>query len=263
MRKTGAPANREPKRHLGRGALLSLAGLAAGLALAGCGGSSGQFFVVHNQVPGAGCVITADKGGLYQGEGTLDVRVPGRGGDAAYVMFPLLQNDLPSEAADGIQANRIALAGFEVDVRFVDGPAVARDFFAALVADPASAGLLRFQSPWSGSIDPGGGTTAASTNAFPAEAAARLRDGGILGDGSSLRVRATVRAFGRNLSGSVKSDPFVFPIRVCDGCLIHSVTTCPAMGPALQGGICNPGQDAPVDCCTNGGDLICPATSGP
>ncbi len=72
-----------------------------------------------------------------------------------------------------------------------------------------------------------------------------------------------MRAFGNKLGGQIKSDVFTYPIRICDGCLINSITTCPATGPVLQGGVCNPSQDAPVDCYTAGTDLICPATSAP
>lgn len=245
-------------RALLRGALV----LAAGTVIAACDGTSGQFYVVQNQVPGPGCAIPATKSGLYQGSGVLDVRVPA-GGGGAYLLMPLLQNDLPAEGDMGAEPNRIALTGFEIAIRFVDGPGTAADFFAQLAADPATAALLHYQTAWSGSVAPGGGNTAAMTSAFPAETARRLRDAKILAAGSLVRVNAQIRASGRKLTGAVKSDVFTYPIEICDGCLIHSVTTCPAMGAVLKGGICNPGQDAPVDCCTQGADLVCPATAAP
>jgi hypothetical protein len=236
--------------------------LTAGTVTVACGGTTGQFYVVQNQVPGPGCVIPTTKGGLYQGSGVLDVRVPAAS-DAAYLLMPLLQNDLPAEDDMGAEPNRIALTGFEVDIRFVDGSGPAGEFFAQLAADPGTAALLHYQTAWSGSVAPGGGNTAAMTTAFPAETARRLRDSKILADGSLVRVNAQLRAAGRKLTGGVKSDVFTYPIEICDGCLIHSVTTCPAAGAVLKGGICNPGQDAPVDCCTQGADLLCPATAAP
>lgn len=242
----------------------ALAVLACGVASPGCSGPGGQFYVVQNQVAGAGCTIPADKGALYQGEGTLDVRVPTTR-DAAYLLFPLLQNDLPVEGDMGVEPNRIALSGFEVDLRLVTGSQMAADFFASLAADPASvdAALLRYQSPWSGSVAPGGGVTAASTSVFSAELARRLRDGNVLANGSEIRVAAQVRAVGNKVSGRIKSDVFTYPIRVCDGCLINSITSCPATSAVLKGGVCNAGQDAPVDCCTQGADLVCPASTAP
>lgn len=231
-------------------------------ALGGCGQPAGQFFVVQNQSPLAGCTIPTGAAGTYQGEGTLDIRVPASS-DAAYLLFPLLENDLPAAGGGGAEPNRIALSGFEVELAFVDGNAAVAAAFASLAAEGATAGLMHFQTPWSGSVAPGGGRTSAGTSAFPAETALRLRDSGALADHSYARVTANVRAHGRTLSGEVSSDVFKYPIRVCDGCLINSITSCPSTAAVLTGGVCGPGQDAPVDCCTQGTSLICPATMAP
>lgn len=232
------------------------------LAQLSCGGGSGEFYIVQNQVAGAGCVIPAGKTNLYQGEGILDIRVPARG-DGAYLLFPLLQNDLAQEGEGGVEPNRISLSGFEVDLQVTDASAAVRDFFAALASDPASTPLVRYQSAWSGSVDPGGGTVSAATSVFPAETARRLRDASLLADGSTARLKVLVRAVGQKRTGRIKSDVFSYPIQVCDGCLIKSISPCPASAPVATGGACNPGQDAPVDCCTQGASLICPATSAP
>jgi hypothetical protein len=250
---------REPSRF---NRATSLGALGASLALmtaGGCGQPPGQFFVVQNQVPGAGCAVPTGSGAAYRGGGTLDVRVPASS-DSAYALFPLLENDFPSDGTDAAQPNRVALSGFEVDVTFVDGSAAAAALFATMATDPTG-GLLHYQTPWSGSVAPGGGVTSASTSAFPAETALRLRDSGVLADHSYVRVTANVRAVGDRQIGHVTSDVFKYPILVCDGCLINSITTCPATTAVLTGGICNPGQDAPVDCCTQGTALICPATT--
>jgi hypothetical protein len=239
-----------------RGAHAAAVFVLAAATGAACGGPTGNFYVIQNQVAGPGCTIPASEGGLYLGQGTLDVRASGGTG---YLLFPLLKNDLPAEGMGGVEPNRIALEGFDIDVKLVAGPAAVSDLFGALAADPATAPLMRYREPWSGSVEPGGGTTAASTVAFPSEAARLLRDGNVLGDGDSARFEIEVRATGRTLSGGVKSDPFRYPLRICDGCLINSMTACPATAPVLQGGTCNPGQDEPVDCCTSGADLICPA----
>jgi len=253
-----------PERAFLRTCTVIAAVVAAAVAVvfgaAGCGQPPGQFYVVHNQVPSAGCVIPADKSAPYQGEGTLDIRVPATS-DAAYVLFPLLENDMLTEGGGLAEPNRISLSGFEVDVTFVDGSAAAAEQFAAMAADTSVAGLLHYQTPWSGSVAPGGGTTAAVTSAFPAETALRLRDSNVLSDHSYIRVTADVRAVGATRTGGVTSDTFRYPIRICDGCLINSITACPASGAVLTGGICNAGQDAPVDCCMQGTELICPATT--
>lgn len=237
-------------------------GVAAAFAVLsgmGCGGPTGTFYVVQNQVPGPGCTISGTEGALYLGQGTLDVRASAGTG---YLLFPLLKNDLPAEGNGGTEPNRIALDGFDVDLKVIDGPAAALEVFGAVAADPATAALLRYREAWSGTVTPGGGTTGAAVTVFPAEAARRLREADALAT-ASARIEVRVRATGRTLSGGLKSDAFTFPLRVCDGCLINSISACPAPAPILRGGICNPGQDELVDCCNDGGDLICPATSAP
>jgi hypothetical protein len=233
------------------------------LVTSGCNGPLGQFFILHNQVPEKGCVIPADKAAPYQGQGVLDLRVPSTSSEAAYLLFPLLQNDLPVDLEGGASANRIALTGFDVDLAAVAGSDAFRGFFAAAATDPERVALVEYRVPWSGSLDAGGGNTSAMTNAFPVETALRLRESGALADGSTGIVDARVRARGRTLAGAMTSDTFSYPIRVCDGCLIHHIGACPLTAPVLTGGICNPGQDSAVDCCMDGATLICPATVAP
>jgi hypothetical protein len=241
--------------------MAAIAALGSAAALAGCGGPTGTFYVVQNQVAEPGCLIPGGEGARYQGQGTLDVRVSA-GVGSGYLLFPLLKNDLPAEGGGAVEPNRIALDGFDVDLKVVDGPPEAIDLLAALASDPATEALMRYHEAWSGSVAPGGGTTAAAATVFPAQAARSLLEANALANGgASIEVR--VRATGRTLNRSVKSDAFTYPLHVCDGCLINSISACPGQAPVLPGGVCNPGQDALVDCCTEGSHLICPATSAP
>ena len=64
-----------------------------------------------------------------------------------------------------------------------------------------------------------------------------------------------------NIGTHMTSDPFNFPVQVCNGCLVGSVSPCPyASAPANSGNSCNPAQDQVVDCCTENGELVCPPT---
>jgi hypothetical protein len=56
------------------------------------------------------------------------------------------------------------------------------------------------------------------------------------------------------------SDPFNYPLQVCNGWLVGNLGPCPFKNVVNTGNACNPAQDDIVDCCTDNGALICPAT---
>jgi hypothetical protein len=248
------------KRHLTRGAIPFSLGLGLAFLIAGCDLPPHQFFIVQNQVPEDGCVISTD-GAIYRGEGVLDVRlIPDQATDG-YVFFPLVKNDLPAPSAGESTLNRIELKGFDVDIMAI-GPLPANT--DALLKSLDDGTLMHFRLPWSGVIDPGGGLKSAHVSVIGAELARRIRDTGDLRQKASyLQLGARVRIAG-DRSGAVMSDPFVFPIRVCDGCLVGNVESCPfAAAPTNAGNACNVAQDDVVDCCTTGNKLTCPASVGP
>jgi hypothetical protein len=235
----------------------------AALLLVGCGATPGQFLIVQDQVPDtASCVIPTTIGSVYRDVGNLDVRLVSRRAEAGYYMYPLLRNNLQPAAGGQIgDPNRIALSSYNVSLGL---PADATSsplamLFGDLANSPQDSGLLRFSVPTSGSVASGGGYTSSGVPAIPGELARRIRDQGLLAGTSYAYVMATVRARGDTQNGSIESDPFVFPIRVCDGCLIASLQLCPAtMEPANKGNPCNVAQDDPVDCCDSGAGLQCP-----
>jgi hypothetical protein len=235
----------------------------AALSLLGCGTPPGQFVIVQNQVPSLGCIVPADLSTQYRGIGTLDVQLVGDGAAAGYLVFPLLENNLPPPTGQTADPNRITLANFQVEVRADAAAGPVKALLDGLLAAPGTSDsrLVNFSTLWSGSVASGGGHNSATVMAIPAELARRIRDTGAL-SGSEVFVMARLRARGSNLSGDVTSDAFDFPIRVCDGCLIASAPLCSAMTPATHpGNACNVAQDDPVDCCSPGGvGLKCPTT---
>jgi hypothetical protein len=248
-------------RRWARGAICAIA-----LSAASCGNPPGQFLIVQNQVPDEGCVIPASLGTVYQGEGTLDVRLVSDFAESGYYLFPLMQNNYPSPTGgDTGDPNRIALSGYRVDVSLPDdAPADAiYDLFAALQTSSPAGGpdqMIQYRVPTSGSVASGGGNTAGSVNAFPGALARAIRKTGVLQNVPYVWMYSTVRALGNNLASSVESDAFRYPIRVCDGCLIASREVCPVSHPVLTGNQCNISQDGYVDCCTSGTGLVCPST---
>jgi len=228
------------------------------LVLAGCTQPPDRFYIVQNQAPqqGQGCLIPSDQSAEYRGEGILDVSLVD-GALGAYFVFPLLKNDLTKSSGD-IQLYRIRMSGFDIDVQAHD---VLPAGVAKLFADPASQALLHHREPWSGTVNPGGGVVAATTDAISGDLARKIRDANDWKSTPYLELDAQIRARGDNEAlGSVESDAFLYPIKVCSGCLVAEVIACPyTMPPMYPGNACNPAQDDPVDCCSiAGGSLVCP-----
>ena len=239
---------------------ISLLALGLPLLAAGCDLPPHQFFIVQDQVPEAGCVINTNTT-LYRGQGVMDVGLVSSTSTEGYSVFPLVKNDLPAPAAGESALNRIDLKGFDVDIVPIGTQPANTD---TLLKSLDGTDTMHFRLPWSGVIDPGGGLKSARVAVITAELARRIRDTGDLrAKGSFLQLGARIRVSG-DRSGAVESDAFLFPIRVCDGCLIGHVESCPlSAAPANAGNACNIAQDDVVDCCTTGDTLTCPASVAP
>jgi len=232
---------------------------------AACGRIPGQFEIVQNQQPSGGCAIDTSET-LYRGDGTLDLQLVQAGGRSAYLMFPLVRNNLPASSGDGPDANQIQMHSFAVDI----GPsefgalppnvAMLFDSLTKAQRDSADYALLHYSVPWSATLGSGGGSAATLVGAFPIDLARRVAATGDVGGArTSMIVNAHVRAFGSTDTQDLESDPFDFPIYVCSGCLVGNVLTCPYMSePANTGNPCNVAQDNFVDCCSLNGALLCP-----
>jgi hypothetical protein len=229
---------------------------------AGCSGTPpGEFIVIQNQVPNDDCSIPAGLGQVYRGEGTLDVRLIG-GGPSGYLLFPVLQNNFPGPSGgQTVDANRIALSGFNVDVDVPDdatGPIAdhIRGYRSLDPSDPNHS-KVQYSTLTSGSVAAGNGDTSSAVEVFPAVLAGEIRDMGVLSPTIDFWAVARVRALGSTLTSSVVSDSFTYPIRLCDGCLMADQGACPVS--AASGNHCYIGQDDPTGCCEQAGQLICPS----
>jgi hypothetical protein len=237
-----------------------LTALSSVLALAACGRVPGQFEIVNDQVPmtaGGGCSIPTDET-VYSGQGTMDLQLVRPGAQAGFFFFPLLKNNLPMSGS-GPDVNQIFLSSFAIDLSVASAPAATQALFNALeTGSSADRSLLHFKTLWSGSVS-SGGKISAIVPAFPVELAQRIGALQEIGVSPSLWVNVRVRAFGSTTSQSLESDPFVYPLAVCSGCLVANVAPCPyTVAPANKGNPCNIAQDYAVDCCISGSDLVCP-----
>ena len=238
---------------------LSLVAVLWPLVLAACGRVPGQFEILNDQVPsagaGGGCTVPVNAT-LYQGTGRLDLGIRGDA-DSAYLFFPLIENNLPSAKSGGAQdPNQIQLSGFNIDITPLSGTSPATD---SVLAGNA---LAHFKTPWSGGVQSGGGQINAIVDAFPVALAEQLFNQGGVSSDPSATLNLRVQALGTTTFGTeMQSDPFNFPLEICIGCLVANVQPCPfTSAPANPGNACNVAQDAPVDCCTQDGALICPPT---
>jgi hypothetical protein len=237
--------------------LLPLLSVASGLVA--CGRVPGQFEIVNNQVPTGNCSIPVNDM-IYQGQGTLDAKLVRGGAGSAYFVFPLLKNNLSGASGNEVDSNKITLTSFAVDISVLTAPTEISSLVGMLNADPSLSALLHYKTPWSGSIASGGGELSAAVAAFPVELASRMLGTQGLSAQPSTFVNLRIRSFGHTTTRDIESDPFDYPVAVCNGCLIANIQPCP-FSAANMGNPCNVAQDYPVDCCTAGNELICPAVA--
>jgi hypothetical protein len=225
------------------------------LVLAACGRVPGQFEILNDQVPAAGCTVPVSPG-VYQGVGRLDLSIARGNVGSAYLFFPLIENNLPLPKSGSQDPNQIQLSGFNIDITPLAG--TSSDTNSVLAGNA----LAHFKTAWSGGVPSGGAQITAIVDAFPVALAEQLLDQGSVSKDPSATLNLRVQALGTTTVGSeMQSDPFDFPLEICVGCLVANVQACPFMSaPANPGNACNPAQDTRVDCCTTNGALVCPPT---
>jgi len=200
----------------------------------GCVEGNRAFFIRQNQVPQTGCVVSTNTT-LYNPRGLLDVSM-----DWGYRMYPLLENYLKSTlSGDGEpERNTLQLVGFEVDLDMSDIPGN---------YDKA---YTRFFQPVSGTIPP-----SSKLSSVVKVIADQLAKGlNIPAHRTPYNlIMATVTAVAKKNGSTFKSGGFVYPIDVCNGCLVNIPKggTCPSKGDkSIISNTCGLPQDTPVTCCT-------------
>ncbi len=228
-----------------------------GLFSLACSGDP-DLVILQNQVPQTGCLITADRG-TYRGQGVLDVRLIGQSSPVGYRLHPLVQNGYPAVGeANGREPNRVYFRGFRIRLTLAESasPEVTA-LFDKLTSEDSR--LIEYEEPWSGAIEPGG-LAATSVTAIPGDLARRIAATGALEKISHVSILVHAHVLGDRSQGSVTSGEFTYPVRICAGCLVSNLRACPYQ-PVNAGNACNIAQDEPVDCCTDGQTLRCPASS--
>ena len=215
------------------------AAVAASSACTSEGGAG--FFIVQNNVPGEGCVISPDVTSPFLSRGAVEVDLAN-----GYFFTPVAQSLFQtSENADVDHV--IFVQGADVSISF---PSHELDDFSTV------------RQMFSGSIFPGG------TTSFGFQIVSRDDLDAMAGTVSDdpahpLAVRVEVAMFGNADGESVEAEPYFYNVDVCRGCVAYNLGSCAEIpeGTVIRsGGSCNIFQDAAVDCCVDALErLICPA----
>lgn len=225
---------------------LPLAMLSLALGAGACNPEQNEnefFYIYQNQVPEKGCLITADDE-VYRPSGLLDVSL-GKG----YRLFPLLRNDLPTkkpagEITDRPDPNMLDMRRFDVEVQLAD---------AAISPD-----RLEFSQKTSGVLLPDD-RRASIVEILPGDLARELQASSI----EELTVKVTAIAE-TGLKNPLRSIPFIYPLRLCNGCLVTVIDNCADavdIAAGVSGNVCGIPQDGPLLCCNDANrGTVCFAT---
>jgi hypothetical protein len=228
------------------------------LALVACAdsGDEGIYVLTNTAVTGESCALTGDPMQAMVGHGLINVNSP-----IAYVMTPLVQSRIQSVENVDDTSKTIQLRGADIRLT-IKAVSIERDG-NFMVTNPNTE-LPGFSVLFSGAIKPSG-----SVNAFvdlippgTLRSIAQMSGANLTTDSLNTEVLAEVTIKGDLGGDSVESQPFFYPVTVCNDCVIVNNGACPmTVAEPRTGNACNPYQDGVVDCCVDASNnLICPGT---
>lgn len=233
-------------------------GLLVAAALAGCVADSGgeAIVILKNVHAGSGCFLNATEAEEGIAHGSLDLLLP-----SGYLVIAQLKSRIT--AVTGQEDLRtITASGAKVDITF-PGSALFSD---AELADLRAAGLTHFKQLFTAPILPNGGITDVGFDLIPRALAERVAARADLGQVFRLEAEAAFTIEGDLAGDPVASQRFTFPVTLGNNVSVNVPGACDlpkAFGAPRTGYACNPAQDGIIDCCSQAGGLVCPATIAP
>ncbi len=222
-------------------------------AFAACTSDAGGGIVIRQNLAndGASCSFSADSGNAFIARGTIALQSP-----LPYVLTPLLESNIVA-LDNQVSQRTIQMRGARVSLSV----AGATQAGTSATVDTASfpAGTLKFTSLFAAPLAPNGGLSVGQFDIVPASFLAALA-GQLTGANVHVQVVAEVKVYGTLGGDEIESDPYYYPVTVCNDCIINTVGACPIAMEGALGNPCNPYQDGQIDCCTAAnGQLLCPA----
>lgn len=226
---------KEAKLMIVRSAVVVLVALTFGASA--CVEDDTSFYIKGMRAPDTKCTTPAPGGTTFIATGKLDVSVK-----LGYYAFPEVLNALTSSTSNQPgqpEAHILQMRGYRISLDMGEIPG------------SFSADLVDSTFPTSGTIQPAGAMTTA-IQVIRDPLAAQLAT--TVPKGIERTIYANVRAVATMSGGEKESALFVFPIIVCNGCLVDFLTgrPCPAPDESMDKfttNTCGLPQDAPVTCC--------------
>jgi len=204
----------------------------AALSVTACVDDDRMFYIKQNQAPDSSCTVSTGGGSSLWG-GILDVSIAGYG----YYFNPLVVNQMLSTTGDNQpERNVIHMRGFKVD---------------------APSPIADFEIPAAGAIEPNGEAVFAAVEVLrPGDVA--LLAGSVSGTNQPV-LEVKIRAFGDRSGDEMETSEFIYPITLCNGCLVTMLTACPTAEDTTTytSNPCGLPQDAPVTCCPGPSGNVC------
>lgn len=216
------------------------------LALGGCVENRQSVTILQMQMADDDCMVSSSQSSSTVQMGRLDIwnaeNVP-----TEYYLFPLVQNNLISTAsAEDVERNQIEIVEAVVELDLGE-----------------SGGSAKFNYPAFITLSPGE-SAAVQVRAIPASVSQVLA-GRLSSPGDSQWVRIRLKLRYQHGEYERETHTVDFPVLVGRYILFPQPSETPACDSGLvpdnvrTGNGCNPYQDKPIDCCTMGGALVCPA----
>ncbi len=217
---------------------------ALSLGAGACVEDDTSFYIKGMRAPEAKCATPAPGGSTFVGTGQLDVSMK-----TGYLAFPETLNALSSSTTSmpgQPETHILQMRGYRISLDMSEIPGS----FPAELTDKTF--------PTSGTITPAGAMVTA-IEVLGSPLAAQLAT--VVPKGVERTVYASIRAVATMAGGEKESALFVFPVMICNGCLVDFLSGRPCPAPdestaKFKTNTCGLPQDEPVTCCNEANSAV-------